>query len=290
MSDIFKLRVCIGNANIELEGEGELVHTIFSELRENGLGNLSVSVDTHQVSQNVVDNKIDITQGENDRQVDESEQIRTGSIKLPNIKDIVMKDLPKTETEWLLIYALYASEEGTSAFTAETLRQLYHDSNRFTETRNKNFSTNLKKAVTSDWFVAINNTDYVLSEVGKKAAYEILQRTVEKNSAKKVKKAVSTVKSSYEIKELDLDEEQRKEFKQYVLSFNSLNNMEKAVIIAYGLKKYGISEIDGSKKKCSKICSRQKGHKRRTDGDDWRCTGGSFLEEYGDREILLCIV
>ena len=244
MSDIFKLRVCIGNANIELEGEGELVHTIFSELRENGLANLSVSVDTHQVSQNVVDNKIDITQGENDRQVDESEQIRTGSIKLPNIKDIVMKDLPKTETEWLLIYALYASEEGTSAFTAETLRQLYHDSNRFTETRNKNFSTNLKKAVTSDWFVAINNTDYVLSEVGKKAAYEILQRTVEKNSAKKVKKAVSTVKSSYEIKELDLDEEQRKEFKQYVLSFNSLNNMEKAVIIAYGLKKYGISEID----------------------------------------------
>lgn len=92
-----------------------------------------------------MDNKIDITQGENDRQVDESEQIRTGSIKLPNIKDIVMKDLPKTETEWLLIYALYASEEGTSAFTAEILRQLYHDSNRFTETRNKNFSTNLKK-------------------------------------------------------------------------------------------------------------------------------------------------
>ena len=206
MSDIFKLRVCIGNANIELEGEGELVHTIFSELRENGLGNLSVSVDTHQVSQNVVDNKIDITQGENDRQVDESEQIRTGSIKLPNIKDIVMKDLPKTETEWLLIYALYASEEGTSAFTAETLRQLYHDSNRFTETRNKNFSTNLKKAVTSDWFVAINNTDYVLSEVGKKVAYEILQRTVEKNSAKKLKKAFSTLKSSYEIKELDFDE------------------------------------------------------------------------------------
>ena len=38
MSDIFKLKVCIGNANIELEGEGNLVHTIFSELREDGLG------------------------------------------------------------------------------------------------------------------------------------------------------------------------------------------------------------------------------------------------------------
>lgn len=41
MSDIFKLKVCIGNANIELEGEGNLVHTIFSELREDGLGKLS---------------------------------------------------------------------------------------------------------------------------------------------------------------------------------------------------------------------------------------------------------
>ena len=41
MSDIFKLKVCIGNANIELEGEGNLVHTIFSELREDDLGKLS---------------------------------------------------------------------------------------------------------------------------------------------------------------------------------------------------------------------------------------------------------
>lgn len=43
MSDIFKLRVCVGNANIELEGEGELVHTIFSELRENGCANCSLT-------------------------------------------------------------------------------------------------------------------------------------------------------------------------------------------------------------------------------------------------------
>lgn len=41
MSDIFKLKVCIGDANVELEGNGDLVHTIFVELRENGLGKLS---------------------------------------------------------------------------------------------------------------------------------------------------------------------------------------------------------------------------------------------------------
>lgn len=47
MSDIFKLRVCIGDANIELEGDGNLVHTIFSELREDGLGKLSAPIKTN---------------------------------------------------------------------------------------------------------------------------------------------------------------------------------------------------------------------------------------------------
>ena len=41
MSDVFKLRVDVGTSHIELEGEGTLVHTIFSELREHGLGKLS---------------------------------------------------------------------------------------------------------------------------------------------------------------------------------------------------------------------------------------------------------
>ena len=40
--DIFKLRVTVGDAQIELEGNGELVHTIFQELRDNGLGKLTL--------------------------------------------------------------------------------------------------------------------------------------------------------------------------------------------------------------------------------------------------------
>lgn len=45
MSD-FKLKIIIGDAQIELEGEGELVHTMFRELRESGLGNISPLVHT----------------------------------------------------------------------------------------------------------------------------------------------------------------------------------------------------------------------------------------------------
>lgn len=39
MPDI-KLKIQIGNANVELEGEGAVIQTIFSQLCESGLGAL----------------------------------------------------------------------------------------------------------------------------------------------------------------------------------------------------------------------------------------------------------
>lgn len=145
MSDIFKLKVCIGNANIELEGEGNLVHTIFSELREDGLGKLSDSVPVeikNDVSDREIGNNI-LCEEKNNIEIKEP-QIKETS-KLPQINTIVIKNLPKTETEWIVVYALYVSEQGTKIFNKEDLRQLYQDSGRLDENRNKNFSTNIKK-------------------------------------------------------------------------------------------------------------------------------------------------
>ena len=143
MSDIFKLKVCIGNANIELEGEGNLVHTIFSELREDGLGKLSDSVPVeikNDVSDREIGNNIPCEE-KNNIEIKEP-QIKETS-KLPQINTIVIKNLPKTETEWIVVYALYVSEQGTKIFNKEDLRQLYQDSGRLDENRNKNFSTNI---------------------------------------------------------------------------------------------------------------------------------------------------
>ena len=164
MSDIFKLKVCIGNANIELEGEGNLVHTIFSELREDGLGKLSDSVPVeikNDVSDREIGNNIPCEE-KNNIEIKEP-QIKETS-KLPQINTIVIKNLPKTETEWIVVYALYVSEQGTKIFNKEDLRQLYQDSGRLDENRNKNFSTNIKKAIAADWFEIVNNDTYSLSE------------------------------------------------------------------------------------------------------------------------------
>ncbi len=244
MSDVFKLKVCIGNANIELEGEGNLVHTIFSELREDGLGKLSDSVPAelkNDVPNKGIDNNIPCE--ENSVETKEP-QIKEAS-KLPQINTIVIKNLPKTEAEWIVVYALYVSEQGTKIFNKEDLRQLYQESGRLDESRSKNFSANLKKAIAADWFTIVNDNTYSLSEAGKKIAYEIIQRTASSDGGKKVKKSPSSSKATYTIVDLGLNEEQRQELKQYLLSFKDINNMEQVTLIAYKLTQYGVTEFNG---------------------------------------------
>lgn len=241
MSDIFKLKVCIGNANIELEGEGNLVHTIFCELRESGLGQLSGSVLVQSKPDEVTNTNTPCAE---EIDVESKKTQNTELIELPQINTIVIKNLPKTEAEWVVVYALYTSEQGTKLFSKEDLRQMYQDSGRWDDNRSKNFSQNLKKAVAEDWFSIVNESMYSLLETGKKMAYEIIQRPVGNNGSKKQKKSASSTKTTYTPVDLGLNEVQRQELRQYLLSFTSVNNMERAVLIAYKLLEYGIAEFN----------------------------------------------
>ena len=75
-------------------------------------------------------------------------------------------------------------------------------------------------------------------------AYEILQRTSENGSSKKAKKTVNSAKATYGIVDLGLNEGQRQDFKQYLLSFPSVSNMDRAVLIAYKLTQYDVTEFN----------------------------------------------
>lgn len=243
MSDIFKLKVCIGDANVELEGDGDLVHTIFSELRENGLGKLSIPI---KANTSRTPEETAATSAPSEERQDTKANDQPAEIQLPQINTVVVKNAPKTEAEWILVYALYVSGEGTKTFTEDDLRKMYQDSGRWNDSRSKNFSANLKKAVASNWFAFVNDSNYSLLEPGKILAYEILQRSNTSKGPKKTKKAVSAAKTSYAIVDLNLNDEQRQDLKQYLQPFSSLNNIEKAVLIAYKLSQYGITELNAN--------------------------------------------
>ena len=244
MSDIFKLRVDVGTSHIELEGEGTLVHTIFSELREHGLGKLS-SINPAKDSLQE-ENLLAMQKDTSPDSEDKVSSTSTLSANLPNIRDVVIKNFPKTESEWILVYAIYCSEQGAKTFTAEDIRQMYHDTNRYTENRNKNFAANIKKCVSDGFFTCVNDTDFALSATGQDAASGILNRCAEeKTNSKKKKGGQAFAKVSYQLIDLNLGQKEREEMKKYIDSFSKLNNIEKALILASWLKtNANISEVN----------------------------------------------
>ena len=106
----------------------------------------------------------------------EPQKVSTHSDKFPIMKDIVIRDLAKTEREWILIYALYSSDFGKKVFTREDLMAKYSESNRKTDSRFANLSNNIKNMIKSHQIKFINDNDMLLTSSGIEMATEILNR------------------------------------------------------------------------------------------------------------------
>ncbi len=123
--------------------------------------------------------------------------------ELPLLKDIVIKDIPKSEQEWILIYCLYSSNQGKKSFTKEDVRSLFKESGRYTENRRKNFTSELNSLVDENFIKSKNETEYIILDTGVQDAKRILsgspteRKTARKKvDSKKNKDAVKGQKSS----------------------------------------------------------------------------------------------
>lgn len=234
--DIFKLRVTVGDAQIELEGNGELVHTIFQELRDNGLGKLTLHYSQSTNNSNVA---LPTSVNENVSPKEDpiiSTEDTDGS--LPTLENIVLMGGPKTEAEWLLVYATYCSNQGKTLFTRDDLKKKYNETNRMTSARSKNFVTNLKTLVADKYIVAVNADSFRLESAGLSKATAIILGNG-KNSDTKKNKSTQKKKpiASYTMVDLDLTEEQRISIKESWNQHTHVSNMDKAVLASYLIRK-----------------------------------------------------
>ncbi len=238
--DVFKLNIIIDNAQIELEGQGELVYKIFQELKENGLGKLTPL--TKEYSSNLVSANNSEETSKDVPKIENTDNLKDDPILLnedfPALQNVVLQGTPQTEKDWLLVYAAYCSEQGESLFTRDDLRTKYDETNRKTITREKNFSTNVKSLISDNYISAVNDTEFRLEGIGLERAKKILlnpssERKAKQNSSSGKKKTPM----SYSLLNLDLSEEQRISFRDFWNKHEHSSNMDKAVIIAYWLKR-----------------------------------------------------
>lgn len=107
----------------------------------------------------------------------DSNIIPVSSTEYPTLKAIAMKNLPNSETEWIVVYAFYASNYGEKIFTREDLVNQYIESNRFNkETTRNGLSTNIKRAVVPSYINPLQ-TGYSMLDKGIEKAKEIISRT-----------------------------------------------------------------------------------------------------------------
>lgn len=169
----FKLKVSIGTTNIELEGESELVNKFFNEIRDNGLGKLA-EFHIAPVLQNELQTETEISK-DNVNQTKTTETIVDNACSnYPTLKDIVLSNKIKKESNWILVYTLYATEFGTKAVSKKEISSMYKKTNRQTSARSKNFATNIKKLVTDKLISAINDNDFIITDKGKEEAKKLL--------------------------------------------------------------------------------------------------------------------
>lgn len=101
---------------------------------------------------------------------------KSQQLSIPALKELVIKDKIKKETDWILVYAIDLVASGKETFTKDDLIAQYGSSNRKTTTRMKNFSANLKSLVSSGLLSFINDKELVLKEEGKIKATELVNK------------------------------------------------------------------------------------------------------------------
>ncbi len=124
--------------------------------------------------------------------IDEGNEDRFQGMTTPSLRDVVLKSLPKSEVEWILIYAFYASEFGIKEFTRQDISALYESSKRKSGNTAKNFGSNISAVIRKNWMRSLNDNEYILESDGKNYALQILQG----NSVAKPKKTVPNGKKT----------------------------------------------------------------------------------------------
>ncbi|HFK5510449.1 hypothetical protein CMU59_13725 [Elizabethkingia anophelis] len=110
----------------------------------------------------------------------------------PSMKYIVMNNLPSSETEWIVVYAFYASDFGEKKFTRKDIIKKYEESSRKTDQRIKNLSGSITSVVKGKYLNPINDDDFSIMSQGIEKAKEIIARTSgsspKSRSSSKIKK------------------------------------------------------------------------------------------------------
>lgn len=228
---------------IELEGDKDTVQKEFKDIKENGLGNIVMGVDMNETAY-IVESSENAP-----KQIQQAQNVDFIEGDKPSLKDILMKQLPSSEMEWILVYAFYGSDFGGKPFTSKTILEAYESTKRKTTSRHANMSKNIKSLFSKGYFSALNDEEFIMTEDGKHQANEIITRThstpLKQKKPQKIKSSGSDIPKSSKkgtsqkfqiLKDLNLRPSDKIQLTDYIKEFEIKSNGDRIIVIVNYLK------------------------------------------------------
>ena len=105
----------------------------------------------------------------------------------PTLNDLMIKDYPKNEPEWMLVFAYYSSNFGSSTFTKSDLRDRYREIGRYSKSCQNNFNNNFASGIKKDWFKSVAGDKLIVKEPGKEYVLKIISGNSEGRESRRGK-------------------------------------------------------------------------------------------------------
>lgn len=244
-----KMKFKLHQLEFEIEGDQEVVKEQFENFKSFVTGDLLPKINveepikpSHSIDHNFT------------KQLNQAEDVELfDANEIPSLKDIKLRDLAKSETDWIMVYAFLASDGGNKTFTRTDIVQLYKDSDRYSNKIANGLSQYFKHVSKTGFIKATSDSDFIILEKGKEKASQIFQgkshtkvaksakqsKTTDKGKTSKKEKASSTNKFEFSLdKKLDLRPEGKESLKQFADKYELDSTPKQIIVIIYYLKKH----------------------------------------------------
>lgn len=185
-----KMKFKLHQLEFELEGNQEVVKEQFENFKSFITGDLlpKINVEDSTAKHQTIEPK-------QTKQISHAEEVEHVDITdVPSLKQIKLRDLAKSETDWMVVYSFIASEGGNKTFTRSDIVDLYKESDRYTKKAANGLSQFFKNLSKAEYIKATSDTDFIILDEGIKRANQIF----EGKSSSSSKKSTQTKKSSTE--------------------------------------------------------------------------------------------
>lgn len=180
-----KIRIVLGNFEIEFVGPEDFVTGEMAIFRKEGLGKYQAIIE--KVTP-IIAAKAPVL-ADTEPQKSPKEKAKGPELNGVTLQDLATRDVAGSENEWVLIYSYWVCVvDKKRTFAWADIKEKYVLSGRHTEAREGSLSENLSRCVRKEWLTKLRKNVYSIKEEGITKAVEIIQNPKPKKKTSKTKK------------------------------------------------------------------------------------------------------